>query len=354
MKRLATLTTGAAWTRILVLGFAISIPPLVLTAPAAWGALPTRCLDIQIASPGAPDGTYLIFPSGQPFQVYCKGMATSSPAEYLTLAQTGAGQNYSQYTAGGYSPGTSVVTSYTKVRLDPATLLVNIADQTFSSSTGSLYHTGVIPVTSMPYGTAMSCDWTASGVANIDLRGTPFKVIDPFEVGGYGQSGTTNKTNSDQVVSLTGGGACGWNTSQSPGGTVNPFNATGTFQLNLAVVGQLYFSTGFHPPVSMPPAINGGKAGQTYSIKWPLTDSAGNYVTDISVVQSVSYTSVNCDAGTVGDTLTAGSSGGSGLRYDYTDNQFVYNWATPNTPGCYVLEVALTSGQVFPAIFKLR
>src|ERR1041384_8333596 len=125
----------------------------LLTPPNAGGALPTRCLDIATAHPGAPDGTYWIFPNNQAFQVYCKGMGTSTPAEYLTLVNTGSGINFSQYTAGGASPGSNVVTTYTKVRLDPATLLVNTGDQTFSSSTGALTHSFSEPISSMPYAT---------------------------------------------------------------------------------------------------------------------------------------------------------------------------------------------------------
>jgi len=200
---------------------------------ALGGPPPASCLDIRTATPQAGDGAYVLHighDPAKPWTAHCHNMATS-PAEYLSLPHVGPSENFSQYTAGGAVSGTDVRTRYGKIRIDPATLLVDISDQTFTTSTGQLTHGGEA-VTSMPFGVAMSCDASASGVGNVDLRGTPFAVATAeFLQGGTSSSGSATYSSNDRVVSLTGGGYCGW-TCASPA-TFNPFNDAGDFQLSL-------------------------------------------------------------------------------------------------------------------------
>lgn len=199
--------------------------------PAAASSLPANCQAIRTADPAAPDGNYAIqAANGRVLNVYCFDMA-GTPREYLSLLNTGGSYNFGQYTAGGASPGTDVRTNYTRVRLDPATLLVDIADQTFATSTGGLNHGGT-PVTSMPYGVAMSCRgfFDASGLANIDLTGTTLAVVNTFVLGGFVPGGTTTLSANNQVADLTGGGFCGWN---APAPLFNPFNTNAGFNLQL-------------------------------------------------------------------------------------------------------------------------
>ncbi len=194
---------------------------------------PATCQEIRSANPAAGNGSYVLHIGHDPakaWTAYCHAMGTA-PAEYLSLPHVGPGSNFSQYTAGGASSGTTVLTRYAKVRIDPASLLVDISDQTFSTSTGSVMN-GSTTVTSMPYGVAMSCDASPSGVGNIDLGGTPFAVVTgAFQQGGAGSSGTSTYSGSNRVVNLTGGGYCGW-TCSNPA-TFNPFNDAGDFQLSL-------------------------------------------------------------------------------------------------------------------------
>jgi len=197
---------------------------------------PASCQDIKSAHPNAGNGHYLLHIDHNPakgWTAYCHDMA-SAPAEYLTLQNISASANFSQYTAGGAVSGSNVKTKYTKVRVDPETLLVDIGDQTFATSTGQLTHGGEA-VTSMPFGVGMSCDATPSGVANIDLTGTPFAVVaDEFLVGGAGSSGSAVYSSNNRVVNLSGGGYCGW-ICASPA-TFNPFNDAGDFQLAVTFV----------------------------------------------------------------------------------------------------------------------
>ena len=78
----------------------------------------------------------------------------------------------------------------------------------------------------------MSCDATDSGVANIDLTGTPFAVATgEFLQGGFASSGSSTYSSNKRVVNLTGGGYCGWTCASQA--TFNPFNDAGDFQLSL-------------------------------------------------------------------------------------------------------------------------
>ncbi|RKH21749.1 hypothetical protein D7X75_36555 [Corallococcus sp. CA031C] len=201
------------------------------------GDRPATCQDIKTAHPEAQDGDQTLFFNRdplKPWNVYCRDMATT-PLEYLSLARTGDGFNYSQYTAGGNSPGTDVRTTYTRLRINPITLRVDTADQTFSTSAGSLLHVNKQPVTSMPYAAAMGCSRT--GLANIDLRGTPFAVgAGQLSRGGINsEPGSFTFSENNQVAQLRGYGGCGW---VAPVGSFNPTNQNGVSMLLVYAVPQ--------------------------------------------------------------------------------------------------------------------
>jgi hypothetical protein len=215
---------------------------------SATAQLAPDCAAIHEANPAAADGEYLISPGGKTFSVYCHDMA-GTPREYLTLVNTGGSYNYSMHgNVGGGAP-TPVTTHYSRVRIDPVTLLVHVGDQTFAASDGFDCCYGNTPVTAMPYATAGSCDgWFGlMGRANVDLTGTPFIVDDVFTVGGWDTRGSANSGDvfafggqmipiavQGPVVNTTGGGGCGSTAPKFPAGGLN---TDGGFDLQLAFTG---------------------------------------------------------------------------------------------------------------------
>ena len=204
-------------------------------------AVPESCGDAQSLYDTTRNGRYLIHPDGgQEFSVDCEGMIDTAK-DYLSLdiGHVGPGFNFGSYKAGGAANGTDVVTGFTKVRINPANLTVDIGDRLFATSSGTLTHPdggGSSVVTSMSYATAMGCDGTANGSANIDLRGTPFAVDDTF-IPGDADVGASAFTFQNQVVNITGGGFCGWN-SPDPD-AYNPFNPSpGNYSLKLSYLNQ--------------------------------------------------------------------------------------------------------------------
>lgn len=208
------------WVVLLML-----VSPLVGVSPALGTAGPATCQEIKNANPAAPDGEYTLYYRGTPVSIYCANMS-GSPKEYITLPNTGGNTNFSAYAPKGSEPG--VRTQWYKIRIDMATLTVNPDDFAFSSSTGYVYHEGTRTVVS--YGAAMGCTGRVDGTANVDLRGTPF-TINPAQwvVAGWMAGGSTTYSG-NQVVNITGGGYCGWNT---PGWTYNGWG--GYLSLSLPV-----------------------------------------------------------------------------------------------------------------------
>jgi hypothetical protein len=161
----------------------------VIAAGSTALALPKSCTEIMVQRIGqgwipgapAPDGDYQIEPApGAVFTVHCKDMATA-PKEYLTLQRTGVSSNFSAVPAcGSWSYGTSVRTSFTKIRIDPTTLLVDIGDLTFATSTGEINLGSGQYIREVPYAVAADCNCNYWGLTNIDLRDTPFEVFDVF------------------------------------------------------------------------------------------------------------------------------------------------------------------------------
>lgn len=115
---------------------------------------------------------------------------------------------------------------------------------------------------------------------------------------------------------------------------------------------------GFLSPVNNPATLNAGRAGRTYPIKWRCIGADGSYVRDLAVVQALGVRQVSCSTldSSGADTLEVSTSGQSVLRYSLPDEQFVFNWQTPNLPGtrCYVLTLYLNDGATHSALFRIN
>jgi len=113
-----------------------------------------------------------------------------------------------------------------------------------------------------------------------------------------------------------------------------------------------YQWNGFNQPVDNPPIVNTGTAGRTYPVKFPLASLPSlTPVTDTSVVSAVRYSGALCGVAP-SDVLETVVSGSTSIRNDGT--QFIYNWATPSTPGCYTLSFTLDDGTTRIALFNLK
>lgn len=180
---------------------------------------PASCQEVVDAALGDADGEFTLYVSGdpqKPWTAWCAGMP-DQPTEYLTFAAQGIRDNAGYYPCHGYSAGTPVKTTFTRVAIDPATLIVDPHDFTFSQSTG-LCNTFTV-LTELPWGYAGSCGGRPDGRASIDLTGTPFVVRpDAFMVEGWLASGTANYAAGGRRISLNGGGSCGSMSPSDPAG----------------------------------------------------------------------------------------------------------------------------------------
>jgi hypothetical protein len=256
-------------------------------ASASVSAPPASCAAIAAANPSSTDGDYTIYPNGETFTVYCADMS-SAPKEYLTLQNT----NNANYSTDHDCCGGVVRTDFTKVRLDPATLQVNIGDSRFSTSTGYVnYNSHYGPES---YAVASDCIWYYSqqGNANVDLTGTPFYVNDTFVPQGYGQAGNSTFSQGNQVVDLTGGGYCGDN------------EPSGHTYLQLGYNGTTYSSA---------PAITPTVTGTIGNNGWYTSTVKVTWASDQPVVDSEGCGDTNVTSDTAGTTYTCTLSGPGGV-----------------------------------------
>jgi hypothetical protein len=150
----------------------------VSDAPAT--GYPTSCAQADAGSSDQDVTLYVGGDPNEPWTAHCSGGNA-----YLPLAS--ATSNFSSYPGGGcasnaHGPST-VTTTWTMLRIDPATLVVDTSDYKGATSSGDTHEVsgnGSVNTdyTQMPYGSSRSCvdQQPGSPSASVDLTGTPFAV----------------------------------------------------------------------------------------------------------------------------------------------------------------------------------
>jgi hypothetical protein len=117
------------------------------------------------------------------------------------------------------------------------------------------------------------------------------------------------------------------------------------------------FFFGFRPPIDNQPTLNTVKAGLTVPVKWSIQDAAGNYISDLNTVTSVTSGQMPCASGVPSDTIEETTSAALvSLKYDAANNQFVYTWTTQKSWAgtCRTIFIALLDGSVHGADFRFK
>jgi hypothetical protein len=197
------------------------------------------CAEVKAHLGTATDGVYSIDPDGlgvnyKPFQVFCAGMASATPKEYLELKRTtvppaALTSNYGTYVTSADHGDLmcdcgALKMVFSKVRINPVTLVVDTEDRTLAVFTDSTQatcwqntpgcHTNTF-VIEPSYAIARACvvEGDTSGRANVDLRDMPFHVAGTdtamFGPVPFAGAGTVTIDAERKQVSLTGGGNCG-------------------------------------------------------------------------------------------------------------------------------------------------
>jgi hypothetical protein len=201
----------------------------VHSLPDVTASLPTSCGDHQKIYGQSTDGDYAVFIDKDitmSYKLFCRDMAPgSTPLDYLNLGTMSKTESVVDYTDSqstiGYTGAKldgKQTTTFTKVRIDPATLLVDPNDVTYTKNTGYLVQdgirndqTGVPP--SIPLGNSAQCNPNSNALtatATIDLSYTPliFDSADTsFSTGGWQQSlaGVATPSDDKKTYSITSG-----------------------------------------------------------------------------------------------------------------------------------------------------
>lgn len=131
-------------------------------------------------------------------------------------------------------------------------------------------------------------------------------------------------------------------------------NAGNSASISAAYTVLPYTFNGFFAPVDMGGVFNVVKGGSTAPMKFEIF--AGPLeLTDVAFVQSFLATPIACDPTAPLEIIETTTTGGTSLRYDFVEGQFINNWQTPKKPGfCYKATITTIDGSTLEALFKLK
>jgi len=117
-------------------------------------------------------------------------------------------------------------------------------------------------------------------------------------------------------------------------------------------------ASGFYSPIDMNNTVNTIKGGSTVPAKFELFGGASNTEQKtLGAVTSMSAKQISCSTltGAMDAIEEIVSTNATGLRFDTTGDQFIYNWKTPKSPGtCYSLTMTAADNTTkLVAYFKL-
>lgn len=112
---------------------------------------------------------------------------------------------------------------------------------------------------------------------------------------------------------------------------------------------------GFYAPVDMSDTLNVVKGGSTVPMKFEVFAGDVEW-TDPTVITKFTVTPMACTAVETEsvDAIEFTTTGGTSLRYDMTEGQFVQNWKTPTGSGCYATTMTLLGQPTLVAYFQTR
>jgi hypothetical protein len=102
--------------------------------------------------------------------------------------------------------------------------------------------------------------------------------------------------------------------------------------------------------------VNTVKGGSTVPLKFNLYRSVnGTELTGIDSISGFQVYPMSCGASVSEDPIDFTTTGGTTLRYDLTERQFIQNWQTPKGAGsCYKVVMAAKDGTLLVAFFKTK